>query len=44
MRSFPLLLHELLKLSIHSIVTTIHLQYQTTGRRATTSMEGPEPG
>jgi hypothetical protein len=26
------------------LVTHVHLQYQTTGRRAITSMDGPKPG
>jgi hypothetical protein len=43
MRSFLPLLHELLELSAHSIVTIVHLQYQIAGRRAITSKEGPEP-
>jgi hypothetical protein len=44
MRSFPPSLRELLKLFAHSIVTTVHLQYQTAGRRAITSKEAPEQG
>jgi hypothetical protein len=43
-RSFPPSLRELLEVSAHPIVSTIHLQYQTAGRRAITSKEGPEPG
>jgi hypothetical protein len=43
-RSFHPSLHELLELSAHPIVTTVHLQYQNAGRRAITSKEGPEPG
>jgi hypothetical protein len=35
---------ELLELSAHPIVTSVHLQYQTTECRAITSKEGPEPG
>jgi hypothetical protein len=34
---------ELLELSAHPIVTSIHLQYQTDGHRAISSKEGPEP-
>jgi hypothetical protein len=43
MRSFSPSLHELLELSAHLIVTTVHLQYQTVGHRDITSKEGPEP-
>jgi hypothetical protein len=43
MRSFPPSLRELLELSAHPIVTTIHIQYQTAGRSVITSKEGPEP-
>jgi hypothetical protein len=43
-RSFPPSPRELLELSTHPIVTSIHHQYQTAGRRAITSKEGPEPG
>jgi hypothetical protein len=43
-RSFPPSPRELLELSAHPIVTSIHLQYQTTEHRAITSKEGPEPG
>jgi hypothetical protein len=39
---FPLSPHELHELSAHPTVTTFHLQYQTTERRAITSKEGPE--
>jgi hypothetical protein len=42
--SFSPSLNELLKLSAHPIVTVVHLQYQTVGRRAITSKKGPEPG
>jgi hypothetical protein len=35
---------ELLELSAHPIVTSIHLQYQSAERRAITSKEGSEPG
>jgi hypothetical protein len=41
---FPISLNELLELFAHPIVTTVHLHYQTVGRRAITSEEGPEPG
>jgi hypothetical protein len=41
---FPLSPRELLELPAHTIVTTVHLQYQTAGRRAITSKEGPELG
>ncbi len=41
---FPPSPHELLELSAHPFVTPVHLQYQTAGRRAITSKEGPEPG
>jgi hypothetical protein len=41
-RSFPPSLRELLELSTHPIVTTVHLQYQTTARRDITSKEGSE--
>jgi hypothetical protein len=44
MRLFPPSLYELLKLSAHPIVTTIHVQYQTAGCRAITSKEGHEQG
>jgi hypothetical protein len=40
MRSFPPSPLELLDLSTHPIVTSIHLQYQTTVHRAITSKEG----
>jgi hypothetical protein len=43
-KSFPPSPRELLKLSSHPIVTSVHLQYQTTRRRAITSEEGLEPG
>jgi hypothetical protein len=43
-RSFPSSQRELLELSVHPIVTSIHLQYQTAGCRAITSEERPEPG
>jgi hypothetical protein len=43
-RSFPRSPRELLKLSAHSIVTFVHLQYETTGHMAITSKEGPKPG
>jgi hypothetical protein len=43
MRLFPPSPHELLELSAHPIVTSIHLQYQTARRSAITSKEGPEP-
>jgi hypothetical protein len=42
--SFPLSQHELLELSAHPIVTSVHLQYQIAGRRAISSKEGPELG
>jgi hypothetical protein len=42
--SFPLSPRELLEYFAHPIVTYVHLQYQTTGRRAITSEEGHEPG
>jgi hypothetical protein len=35
---------ELLELSAHPIVTSVHFQYQTAGRRAITSEEWPELG
>jgi hypothetical protein len=35
---------EFLELSVQPIVTSIHLQYQSAGRRAITSKEGSEPG
>jgi hypothetical protein len=41
---FPLSPCELLELSTHPIMTTVHLQYQTTRPRAITSKEGPKPG
>jgi hypothetical protein len=44
MRSFPPSPRELLELSTHPIITFVHLQYQTAGRRTITSEEGPEPG
>jgi hypothetical protein len=34
---------ELLELSTHPIVTYVHLQYQTVGRRTISSKEGFEP-
>jgi hypothetical protein len=40
---FPLSPRELLELSAHPFVTPVHLQYQTTGRRAITSEEWPKP-
>jgi hypothetical protein len=40
----PPLLHELLELSAHPVVTTIHLQYQTAGCRSITSKEGSKSG
>jgi hypothetical protein len=40
---FPLSPRELLELSAHPIITTVHLQYQITGCRAITFKEGPEP-
>jgi hypothetical protein len=43
-RRFPPSHSELLELSAHPIVTNVHIQYQTAGRRAITSEEGPEPG
>jgi hypothetical protein len=43
MRSFLPSLCKLLKLSAHLIVTTVHLQYQTTGCMTITSKEGPKP-
>jgi hypothetical protein len=43
-RSFLPSLHELLELSAHPIITTIHLQYQIAGRRAITLKEGPNSG
>jgi hypothetical protein len=43
-RSFPPSPRELLELSAYPIVTSVHLQYQTDGRRAITSEEGPKPG
>jgi hypothetical protein len=42
-RTFPPSLSELLELSAHLIVTTVHLQYQIVGRRAVTFKERPEP-
>jgi hypothetical protein len=42
-RSFPPSPRELLKLSAHPILTFVHIQYQTSGCRAITSEEGPEP-
>jgi hypothetical protein len=44
MRSFLPSPRELLELSAHRIVTSIHLQYQTTGRKAITSKDRLEPG
>jgi hypothetical protein len=41
---FPVSPRKLLELSAHPFVTPVHLQYQTTGRRAITSEEGPKPG
>jgi hypothetical protein len=41
---FPTSPCELLELYAHSFVTPVHLQYQTTGRRAITSKEGPKLG
>jgi hypothetical protein len=43
-RSFLPSPHELIELSSHPIVTYVHLQYQTAGRRAITSEEEPELG
>jgi hypothetical protein len=43
-RSFPPSLYKLLKLSAHTIVTIVHLQYQTVGRMAIVSKDGPKPG
>jgi hypothetical protein len=44
MRSFPTSPRELLELSAHPIVTSVHLQYQIAGRMAITSDEWPAPG
>jgi hypothetical protein len=44
MKSLPPSLRELLELSVHPIVTIVHLQYQTTGCMTITSKEGPELG
>jgi hypothetical protein len=44
MRSFLPLLRELLDLSAHSIITSVYLQYQTSGCMTITPKEGPEPG
>jgi hypothetical protein len=43
-RSFLPSPHELLELSAHPIVISVHVQYQTAERRAITSEDGPEPG
>jgi hypothetical protein len=40
---FPSSPYELLELSAHPIVTSVHLQYQNAERRAITSKEAPEP-
>jgi hypothetical protein len=40
----PFHLVNILSALLTPIVTTVHLKYQTTGRRAITSKEGPEPG
>jgi hypothetical protein len=42
-RSFPPSLRELLELSAHPIVISVHLQYQAAGCRAINSKEGHEP-
>jgi hypothetical protein len=39
----PVSPRELLEPSAHPIVTHVHLQFQTIGRRAITIEEGPEP-
>jgi hypothetical protein len=43
-RLFPASPHELLELSPHRTVTSVHLQYQTAGRMAITSEEGSKLG
>jgi hypothetical protein len=40
---FPLSPHEFFELSTHPIITTVHLEYQTTECRAITSKEDLEP-
>jgi hypothetical protein len=40
---FSLSPHEFFELSTHPIITTVHLEYQTTERRAINSKEGFEP-
>jgi hypothetical protein len=44
MRAFPPSPRELLEHSAYSVVTSVYLQYQTTGHRAIISKERSEPG